>query len=313
MVSPENPRTTKYEFFGPAGACLISIGAPSAIYGLYFACSEQTGGCSLSGRFTNLTFPSGLWDTQAALMYLAWYLFCVIAWRVLPGAQVPGTTLRNGRVKIYKINAFSTFLLALSVVTVVIIHFGPDSFTFLYTRYLGFMTASVIMSAVQAVGVYAMSYRKDALLALGGNTGSVMYDWFIGRELNPTISIFGEELDIKTFNELRPGLILWVLLDISSMCEQAVRHGGFSGVTDSMWLVLLFQIGYVVDSLYSEVGLGLHWLYTCSLIGFVSLLSSRRWTSPLMALASCSVLEILLGVRHNSVISVTHSLTVFNT
>lgn len=272
MASTENPRTTKYDFYGPPGACLISIGAPLAIYGLYFACSEQTGGCgcSLSGRLINLTLPRGLWDTQAALMYLAWYLFCVIAWRVLPGAQVPGTTLRNGKVKTYKMNALATFLLAVSVVTAVIIYSGPDSFTFLYNRYLGLMTASVVMSVAQAVGVYVLSYRKDALLALGGNTGSVMYDWFIGRELNPTISIFGEDLDIKTFNELRPGIILWALLDISMMCEQATRHGGFSGVTDSMWLVLLFQIGYIVDSLYSEVGLCLYWLSTRLMIGLVA-------------------------------------------
>jgi len=35
--------------------------------------------------------------------------------------------------------------------------------------------------------------------------------FFIGRELNPSIG----SLDIKYFNELRPGLILWVLIDIS--------------------------------------------------------------------------------------------------
>ncbi len=85
--------------------------------------------------------------------------------------------------------------------------------------------------------------------------------FFIGRELNPTIGSF----DIKSFNEIRPGLILWVLIDVSMACEQAVRRSGglgggglvglgeLSKITDSMWLVLLFQIGYVGDSLYNEV------------------------------------------------------------
>lgn len=59
--------------------------------------------------------------------------------------------------------------------------------------------------------------------------------------------------DLKTFNELRPGLILWFLVDISMVCEQATRRGGFSQVTDSMWLVLLFQGLYVADGLYNEV------------------------------------------------------------
>ena len=36
------------------------------------------------------------------------------------------------------------------------------------------------------------------------------------------------------------------------VCEQAVRRGGIDKVTDSMWLVLLFQGLYVADGLYNE-------------------------------------------------------------
>jgi Delta14-sterol reductase len=73
--------------------------------------------------------------------------------------------------------------------------------------------------------------------------------FFIGRELNPSIGSF----DIKSFNELRPGLILWVLINISMACEQATRRGGLTKITDSMWLVIAFQTFYVVDGLYNEV------------------------------------------------------------
>ena len=73
--------------------------------------------------------------------------------------------------------------------------------------------------------------------------------FFIGRELNPAIGSF----DIKSFNELRPGLILWVLINISMVCEQATRRGGLLNVTDSMWLVLAFQTWYCVDGLFNEV------------------------------------------------------------
>lgn len=71
----------------------------------------------------------------------------------------------------------------------------------------------------------------------------------MGRALNPAPPLF-PSFDIKVFNELRPGLILWLLINISSACEQYVRIGR---VTDSMWLVLLFQAWYVVDALYLEV------------------------------------------------------------
>ena len=72
--------------------------------------------------------------------------------------------------------------------------------------------------------------------------------FYIGRELNPTVG----SLDIKSFNELRPGMILWLLIDISMACAQAARLDG--RITDSMILVLVFQGLYIMDSLYNEVG-----------------------------------------------------------
>lgn len=154
--------------------------------------------------------------------------------------------------------------MATGLVTSYIAINGPGSFTFIYDRFPGFVTAGVLMSVVQSILCYASSFHEGRLLALVGNSGNVMYDvslncllerdrltecmqFFIGRELNPSIG----GLDIKSFNELRPGLILWALIDISMACAQAVRRGGH--VTDSMWLVLGFQLLYVADSLYYEV------------------------------------------------------------
>ncbi|KAJ8072418.1 erg24, C-14 sterol reductase [Marasmius tenuissimus] len=282
-VADLNPRTTTYEFLGPPGAFLITIGVPILTYGLYFGCSEQTGGCPppnlstiperVSGALADPNWWRGLWDTQATIMYFAWYAFCVAAWAVLPGATVEGTKMRNGETKKYKINAFSTFLLALGLAFGTIYRYGPSSFTFLYERWVGFVTASVLMSVVQALGVYFMSFQDGKLLALGGNSGSFIYDFYIGRELNPSIGSF----DIKSFNELRPGLILWALIDISMACEQAVRRGGLANVTDSMWLVLLFQIGYVADGLYNEPAILTTMDITTDGFGFMLSVGDLAW------------------------------------
>lgn len=70
--------------------------------------------------------------------------------------------------------------------------------------------------------------------------------FWMGRELNPSIGSF----DIKTFNELRPGLILWMIIDISMACEQYTRLGK---LTASMVLVVVFHSFYVIDALYNEV------------------------------------------------------------
>lgn len=108
-----NPRTNHYEFLGPPGALLISLGVPIMTYLLYFGCSEQSGGCPppldsipvrVKSFFDDATWWKALWDSEAMLIYLAWYAFCVLAWLILPGEAVEGTKLRTGGTIKYKCN-----------------------------------------------------------------------------------------------------------------------------------------------------------------------------------------------------------------
>jgi Delta14-sterol reductase len=111
VSSSLNPRTKSYEFLGPPGALLITLGVPVATYALYFGCSESSGGCPppLSANhilksLSDVNTWKRLWDTEAALIYLSWYAFCVLAWFLLPGDWVEGVKLRNGNRIKYKIN-----------------------------------------------------------------------------------------------------------------------------------------------------------------------------------------------------------------
>lgn len=58
-----------------------------------------------------------------------------------------------------------------------------------------------------------------------------------------------QSFDIKTFIEIRVGLIQWLLFDIAFLAKQYDRYGY---VTDSMWLIVVFQSFYVVDALWFE-------------------------------------------------------------
>ncbi|KAG8812198.1 erg24, C-14 sterol reductase [Serendipita sp. 399] len=252
------PRTTSYEFLGPPGAFLITILTFIFPYTFAFACSEKAGGCprsfsELPAQFmdvlSDVDWWKAQWDPQGFAAYFAWYAFTIVAWAVIPGDWVDGLPLRTGDRLQYKINAFSTMLLALGIVGGLIFTRGPSSFTYIYEHWVGILTGATANAIVQAMWCYLSSFREGRLLALGGNSGNHLYDWFMGRELNPRIGIF----DIKTFNELRPGMILWTLINISMACEQASRRGGT--ITDSMWLVLVFQGWYVADALYNEPAL----------------------------------------------------------
>ncbi|OWZ74451.1 hypothetical protein AYX14_00098 [Cryptococcus neoformans] len=253
-----NPRSKPTEFFGPCGTGAITLFAPLFAYIFFFACNDAVGCTPTSVQGWKDAFalvgnyPSSagkLWDWKAAGVYLGWYAFCMICEVVLPGQKVQGNLLRDGRRKVYRMNGLYTFLLALGLLTGVLVQpRGIQAFTWLHDHFVPLMSASLAMATFQAVWVYVWSFFSGELLALGGNSGNVVYDFFIGRPLNPTIPGF-PSFDIKTFNEVRPGMILWLLLNISCACEQYVRIGK---LTDSMWIVLVFEGWYVLDCLLQE-------------------------------------------------------------
>jgi delta14-sterol reductase len=122
---------------------------------------------------------------------------------------------------------------------------------------VGILTSNILISYFLATFSYVRSfsikYPKDPdmrELAAGGRTGNMLYDWFIGRELNPrvTLPIFGE-VDIKAWCELRPGMLGWIIIDLAFIMKQ---YRNFGRVTDSIVLISLAQAIYSLDSFYME-------------------------------------------------------------
>ena len=83
------------------------------------------------------------------------------------------------------------------------------------------------------------------MLSSGGNTESNIYNFFIGRELNPRIGSF----DLKHFCELYPGLLGWLIIDLGMLQKQ---YEQLHYVSMSMLLVCVFQFIYVLDALWFE-------------------------------------------------------------
>merc|ERR1719443_2559425 len=96
-----------------------------------------------------------------------------------------------------------------------------DRLSWLYDHYLELISASMALSLAVAAFSYAISYRRNEMLAAGGVSGNVLYDFFIGRPLNPRVG----ELDLKCICELRPGLIGWVVLNLGMAAKQRALHG----------------------------------------------------------------------------------------
>jgi delta14-sterol reductase len=127
--------------------------------------------------------------------------------------------------------------------------------TFISDNYIPLFTSNLIISFVLAIYVYAASFTVDygvnnRELAPGGHSGNIIYDWFIGRELNPRIKFpLIPEIDIKMFMELRPGLLGWIVIDLAMIAKQ-YRNYGY--ITDSILIITGSQAFYVLDGLYME-------------------------------------------------------------
>lgn len=252
-VAETHDDSPHYEFGGPVGAFGTMVFLPIVVYGLVFLCgpSECVGLSTLYAKLASWTAPTvddvlGYFDLTAFLVVLGWFAFHVILERTMPCVVAEGVKLRDGSKLKYRINAHLVFWISLGCSIWVFPKIIPGfSLAYCYDNYLQLATAACVFSFALSFYLYFTSFGEDKMLALGGNTGNALYDFFIGRELNPRIGSF----DLKCFCELRPGLIGWVAINIGCLMKQIELNGSASW---AMILVNLFQGLYVWDALYFE-------------------------------------------------------------
>ena len=219
----------------------MSLGLPGVVLGLYILCGRDS--CTL-GTLPSLPEWSEYFHPHALSVFIAWFLFQLLLSFVPIGKVVKGTKLRDGSRLSYRLNGLFAFVFSHVAFLVAYFYFDVPV-SFVYDHYLALAAASTAFSLLLAVYLYLRSFRRGALLALGGNSGNIMYDWFMGRELNPRIGPF----DWKLFCEMRPGLIGWVLINYCMLVKQYEMYGY---VTYSMVLVCFFQSWYILDSFWFE-------------------------------------------------------------
>jgi Delta14-sterol reductase len=265
---------------------LLSIGAAGVIFGLptlvflsIFLCNDVSG-CPAPGllNLRKLTLDklraqtawpgfAGLFDVEAMGWTLAYYGLSLALQLLLPGVELEGTVLGTGGRHTYKFNSFNSALLILGGLATGTFLYGAEFpvWAFIWDKFPQIAFANLVIASALAVFVYVRSFTvphpgqpnpDNRELAKGGHSGNMLYDFFIGRELNPRLTIpkslpliGGQIVDIKVFMEMRPGLLGWIILDLAFMAHQYKAHGF---VSDSIIFVTAFQALYVLDALYME-------------------------------------------------------------
>ena len=219
-----------FEFGGPIGAMGIVICLPLVIYLLFFLCNDTH--ClrnpfdwhhiiftfeSMTEQLTNTSF----FTLRGCMIYISWMAINVLLNYLLPGEVVEGVLLRNNTRLKYKLTGHLQFWILLLATTASmwpeleynrdtdvakVVSLSSLSIQIIYEEFIPLASAAILFSFILASYLYISSFVPERLLSEGGNTGVAIYDFFIGRELNPRIGT----LDLKEFCELRPGLIGWM-------------------------------------------------------------------------------------------------------
>lgn len=271
------------EFGGPLGVVAMMLGLPVTIYGLFLTCNDKEAGCpawpaDLPASASAIpAFLSTLYSNEAMIVFVLWFAFLVVLWWVVPGVWVPGVELPSGGRLRYKMNGFLSAVVATVFLAVAQKQGSIFGYKFdliwAYENYVQLATASIIFSAVLSVLLYAAARRfpRDSKkLAAHGNSGNIIYDFFMGNELNPRIGFF----DLKQFCELRPGLIGWSVVNAACLLYQYQETGR---VTYSMWLVNGFQLYYVIDALWFEQAILTTMDITTDGFGFMLAFGDLAW------------------------------------
>ncbi|POS77348.1 Delta(14)-sterol reductase [Diaporthe helianthi] len=312
-MAPNNKKPD-YEFGGPPGAAAIVFGLPVLLNVWYLGCNGISG-CpapallqpstlTWEGLKAEIPWPErGIWgfaSWEATSWTVLYYLLSLALYRLLPANEVYGTKLReSGRPLLYRFNAFHASVAQLAACAVGTYLYGAEwaVWSFITDNYLQLLTANIILAYAISIYVYARSFEVQVVggncglreLAVGGHTGSFIYDFYIGRELNPrvTLSLAGE-VDLKAWLEMRPGLTGWVLLDLAFVAQQYRTDGRLS---DSIVVTAAVQTFYVLYGQYAEHRLlGMMDIITDGL-GFMLTFGDMVWV-PFLYSTQCRYLAV---------------------
>ncbi len=224
-----------------AGPLLMMVALPPFTYYLY-TCLADFGGALVvpasveEARHLLARIPQ---PTSAAIaLYGGWLLLQAALQQWAPGRLAPGLPLEDGSRLTYRLNGWLTFWVTLALaVGAAAAGLVPPAAA--HDQFGPLLTTANIVAFAGSLFLYFQGRGA------GATTTNPVRDYFMGPLLNPRIADF----DLKYFCESRPGLILWVLLDLSFAAAQYQRHGT---LTTPMLLVTTFQLLYVADYFFHE-------------------------------------------------------------
>uniref|UniRef100_A0A8B9GV69 Delta(14)-sterol reductase n=1 Tax=Astyanax mexicanus TaxID=7994 RepID=A0A8B9GV69_ASTMX len=238
------PWTTELEFGGRIGVVFWLLFLPVVVLAMLILCAQTD--ASLLNFSLSPPLLESLWDWQVFGIVVLWLLFQAVLSLLPIGKVVEGMPLKNGKTLKYRINGFSALIISALAVGGAV-YYEVD-LSYVHAHFLQFYTSALLVSILLSIYLFIRSRcASEDERAPAGNSGHVVYDFFMGRELNPRIKSF----DIKFFCEMRPGLIGWLVINFAMLLAE-MKHKNLDTPSPAMLLVNGFQLLWVADGLWHE-------------------------------------------------------------
>lgn len=221
---------------------LLMIALPPLVWWMWVCASEYGGALAIPRDAEGLRIllsyvPMPTWPAVAFLF--GWYGLQIALQIGAPGKWVEGTPLADGTRLPYKMNGWFSWWFTIGLF-VALAWLGWVPATFLADQFGPLFMVFNAATFLFAIWLYFHGKQQQDM-----STGRPLYDYFMGTTLNPRVGTF----DVKLFCEARPGLILWVLINLSLAAKQVEVQGT---LTAAMVLVCVFHFFYIADYFYNE-------------------------------------------------------------
>ncbi|PLN86940.1 ERG4/ERG24 ergosterol biosynthesis protein [Aspergillus taichungensis] len=227
---------TEFEFGGPLGVTAIMVGSPLLMYYMFIgmkcfdgqlptpARAGEDTVTGFLGHLVELAYNHAFPHRKAWVIYWTFLILEGLGYLYLPGVYGKGKALPHlGNKQLdYYCSALSSWYLTIG--GALFLHFsGLFQLSTLIDEFGPIMSVAIISGIVVSILAYLSALTRGAQHRM---TGSHVYDFFMGAELNPRMFRW---IDMKMFFEVRIPWYILFLLSLATALRQWDDYGFVSG------------------------------------------------------------------------------------
>ena len=233
-----------FEFGGPLGVSAMMLGFPALMYYMWIGATYYDGHLPLPAQdesfldfirhLANLVYEGAFPNINAWTTYWVFLIFEAACYIYLPGVYAHGKPLKHegGKALPYYCSGLWSFYT--TIIVMGLLHFsGIFKLYTILDEFGPLMSVAILSGFIVSVVAYVSALYRGVEHRM---TGSHIYDFFMGAELNPRM--FGI-LDFKMFFEVR---LPWFILLMITVGTAARQHEDFGWVSGEVGFLVMAHL-----------------------------------------------------------------------